>query len=137
MSEGHRITHPVHLDDTDAAGVIHFTRLFVFAHHAYESLLHRLGLPVRKVLAEGEVFLPIVHAEADYRLPIRLGDELTLTLTLSRLGETSFTTRTVVTLSNGEEAGIVTLVHAAIDPRSGSKMRLPGELVDGLSPFSE
>jgi len=73
----------ISLGDTDAAGVLFFARLFDFVQRAFEAHIGARGLPIARCLSEG-VFAPVVHAEADYRTPLRLGDALRLSRVLSR-----------------------------------------------------
>lgn len=55
----------------DAAGVLFFARLFEHAHQVYEGFMEVIGWPLPQLLGEGALMLPIVHAEADYRSPMR------------------------------------------------------------------
>ena len=61
----------IRLHQTDAAGVVFFSNLFVIAHDAYESFLES-HLPLNAILSDGVYIIPIVHAEADYLLPLAL-----------------------------------------------------------------
>ena len=76
------------LRDTDAAGVAFFAAYFSLAHEAYERALAACGAPLHTWL--DELHLPIVHAEADYSAPMRLGDQLTLHVGYAKLGKRSF-----------------------------------------------
>ena len=77
------------LRDTDAAGVAFFATYFAIAHDAYEAFLVSRGFCLRDWLEE--IHLPIVHSEADYTSPIKLGDHFDIELTCGRIGQTSFT----------------------------------------------
>ena len=83
------------LRDTDAAGVAFFAAYFSLAHEAYERALAACGAPLHTWL--DELHLPIVHAEADYSAPMRLGDQLTLHVGYAKLGKRSFEIRTTFT----------------------------------------
>jgi 4-hydroxybenzoyl-CoA thioesterase len=48
------------------------------------------GVPYRQCLDE-RVGWPAVHAEADYKRPVRFGDRLAITVSVTRIGETSAT----------------------------------------------
>ena len=41
------------LADTDAAGVVYFSRVFDLAHRCYEQMMEARGLPLQRVLAPG------------------------------------------------------------------------------------
>ena len=79
----------LNLRDTDSAGVAFFASYFAIAHNAYEAFLQSHGAQLRDWL--GEVHLPIVHSNADYQAPVRLGDSFDIELTCARVGRTSFT----------------------------------------------
>jgi len=74
----------------DAAGVVFAPRLLELAHFVYEAFLAQHGWSVQRILDQGWA-LPIVHMEADFTRPLRLGDRVQATLNVERLGESSFT----------------------------------------------
>ncbi len=117
----------IRLHDTDAAGVIYFASQFRLAHEAYETFMREAGSPLASLLKKGTVALPIVHAEANYSAPLRLGDELTIKLRLQRLGKTSFTLVSRFS-ANGKTTGYVTTTHVAISKSTGHKVQLPASL---------
>lgn len=117
----------VRLHDTDAAGVMYFAHQFRLAHEAYETFMEQSGCGLGALLQKGKIALPIVKAEADYREPLRVGDEVTLTLRLLRMGRSSFTL--VCRLSkNGATAGHVTTTHVAVDPATRRALPIPPSL---------
>lgn len=124
-------TTTVRLHDTDAAGVLYFANQFRLAHEAYEAFMELAGASLPAMLKKGNLALPIVHAESDYRTPLRVGDILTITLRLHRLGKTSFTLASRIS-ANGQTAGYVTTTHVAIHRRSGGKTPLPPALKRAL-----
>ncbi|RMG27958.1 MAG: acyl-CoA thioesterase, partial [Gammaproteobacteria bacterium] len=60
----------------DAAGRIFFPELFRLAQECAEAFLESRGLVLADWMTDGTHLLPVVHAEADYLRPIRLGDRL-------------------------------------------------------------
>ena len=64
----------IRLQHTDAAGVVFFARYFELAHLAFEDMLDAIGHPLPSDLANSALILPPVHAEADYKAALRLGD---------------------------------------------------------------
>lgn len=87
----------VRFGDTDAAGVVHFARLLVWCHEAYEESLERFGIGAGEVFprpaAMPEVALPIVHCSADFLAPLVCGDPLAITLAPERLDPGCFEVR--------------------------------------------
>lgn len=127
-----RHTTTVRLHDSDAAGVLYFANQFRLAHEAYESFMELSGLGLGDLLQKGRIALPIVHASADFRAPLRVGDELVLTLRLHRLGRTSFTLVCRIARS-GRTVGFVTTTHVTVDRRTGRKTAIPARLKKALA----
>ena len=88
------LSRSVRFGDTDAAGVVHFARLLVWCHEAYEESLERFGLAADDLFPTPQhrpiVALPIVHCSADFRRPLICGDHLTIQLEPRRLDPGSF-----------------------------------------------
>lgn len=125
----------VRLYDTDAAGFHFYGAQFRFAHEALENFLEHVGLPIAKLIRDRDVLFPVVHAEADYRAPLALGDRLTVRVAVRSLGERSFTIGYRLMLPDGREAGSVVTVHAAVAAASGASCPLPDEVRTALSPY--
>ena len=122
----------VRLHDTDAAGVLYFAHQFRLAHEAYETFMEQAGLGLGGLLKKGALALPIVHAEADFRAPLGVGDALTISLRLQRLGKTSYTLVSRIARA-GRTVGYVTTTHVALDRRTGRKCDLPAKLKRALA----
>jgi acyl-CoA thioester hydrolase len=80
----------IYYEDTDAGGVVYYANYFKYFERARTHYLEERGLSVVRLLKEGTQFL-VVHVEADYRSPARLGDTLTVETTLPQCGRTSVT----------------------------------------------
>ena len=122
----------IRLADTDAAGVLYFASLLRIAHEAYEAWFESAGLPIATVMRDRTYALPIVHAEADFKLPLVLGDRVVVTLTVSELGDRSFTIQYGLEGPHGV-AGTARTVHVAIDRTEKRSMPLPAEVRQILS----
>jgi YbgC/YbaW family acyl-CoA thioester hydrolase len=125
----------VRLYDTDAAGFLFFGSQFRFAHEALEGFLEQVGFPVGGLIRSREALFPVVHAEADYRTPLRVGDRVTVRLAVRAIGDRSFTIGYRLTLADGRDAGSVTTVHAALDPATGASRPLPEAVLAALGPY--
>jgi 4-hydroxybenzoyl-CoA thioesterase len=84
---------PVRFADVDHAGIVYFPRFFHYFHLAFEELWRaRLGARAYVALLDDDrVGFPAVHAECDYRAPLRFGDVAEIELSVRRLGRTSVT----------------------------------------------
>ena len=72
----------VAFSDVDAAGIVHFSRYNIWMEDCEHAFLRSLGTSVHGQDAEGQRLFPRVHAEADYRAPLRFEDEVDITLTI-------------------------------------------------------
>jgi 1,4-dihydroxy-2-naphthoyl-CoA hydrolase len=100
----------IRLHHTDAAGVVFFSNLFIIAHDAYESFLES-HLPLNTLLSEGAYIIPIVHAEADYLLPLPLSETISVELSLEQMGTSSFNLGYVIKNSQMETAARLKTIH--------------------------
>lgn len=117
----------VRLDDIDAAGVVFCARCVAIGHAAYEDALAAAGLPLPEVLRAGRIALPLVHVEADFKAPMRHGEDLTVTVTIAALSERSYSVLVGMAGAQGT-AATVRQVHAAVDRASGQAIPLPAEV---------
>jgi 1,4-dihydroxy-2-naphthoyl-CoA hydrolase len=124
----------VRLYDTDAAGFLFYGAQFRIAHAALEEFLEHLGLPIARVIHGGKTLFPVVHAEADYRARLTVGDRLSVRVAVRAIGERSFTIGYRLLLADSREAGSAVTVHAALDKASGASCPLPEALRAALGP---
>ena len=122
------------LADTDAAGVVYFSRVFDLAHRCYEEMMEARGLPLQQVLATGRYALPIVAARAELRSPMRLGDQLEVQLDVTEIGERSYRlTYALRSMQTPDRlAAEVATTHVAVDLATGKAMPLPAEVAAAL-----
>jgi 1,4-dihydroxy-2-naphthoyl-CoA hydrolase len=118
-------TLPVRFHDVDAAGIVFFARIFQYAHDAYEVWLRSVGFPLDSPFLERDYGLPLVHAEADFHAPIRLGQEVHVDLTLASTGTSSFAVTSRLTASDGTPLATVRTVHVCVAPRTLRPIPLP------------
>ena len=121
----------IRFSQVDAAGILYFSRVFELCHEAYEAALAQAGYPLAR-LATWDWALPLVHAEADYQSPMRLGDTVTIGVTLERVGTKSLSVAFTITGPLGDHAK-VRHVHAAVDKATFAGRVLPGEFVGALA----
>jgi 1,4-dihydroxy-2-naphthoyl-CoA hydrolase len=118
----------VHLRDTDATGVLYFSEQFRMALEAFESFLRAKGDPLHELLQSPLIF-PIVHAEADYLAPLKVGDPLEITLHEGKVGTTSLTLHyRFFDPQRKQEVGRVKIVHVATDKKSQKAVAVPERL---------
>lgn len=123
----------VKLHNTDSAGLLFFAHQFKMAHDAYESWLDSIGLGFAKLFAERDFLLPIVHAEADFKTALAVGDRLTIELSVEEIGNSSFTLAYDIRTADDVVAGTAKTVHVCLDKVNRGSMPLPDDLRDALS----
>lgn len=121
----------VKLHDTDAAGILFFANHFRIAHSTYESFMKSIGCGLDYIIRESDYLLLIVHAEADYKRSLFLGDNFTISLK-AEIGRTSFVLAYSFTDAQGNVASILRTVHVAIDKKTREKIPLPEKVRQGL-----
>lgn len=122
----------IKMHETDAAGVFFFANQFKLVHDAYEAFLESKGLSLKNLLVNTAFLLPIVHAETDFKAPLRVGDGVVVRLKLKKTGNTSFTLAHEIYKDGTELTGTGETVHVCIDKNSGLKIPLPIELLETI-----
>ena len=128
MSKMFTTKNKVRLHDTDAMGILYYPQLFRFAQDALEDYLESVASPIAKVWNETPYFLPIVHVESNYLQPLLLGDEITVTMQVEHVGETSITLlyhfiKEEKCMANAK------IVHVSVDKKTGKKCPIPDEVL--------
>lgn len=118
----------VKLHDTDAAGVLFFGNYFRLIHEAYENYMAAIGFDFYHIIHEADFLLLIVHAEADFKQPLHVGDKVEIRIRSDKIGRTSFTLGYEVV--NTEDTVVATgeTIHANISKETGKPVVIP----DGL-----
>jgi YbgC/YbaW family acyl-CoA thioester hydrolase len=82
-------SRPIEFADSDAGGIVHFSRFLVFMEAAEHEMLRQRGLdPLTEV--EGRVIgWPRVEANCHYLKPARLGDHLDIEVRVDRRAQRS------------------------------------------------
>ena len=114
--------------DTDAAGVIFYPRALALAHSAVENFIRRSTLGWKAWFASAEHAGPIRRAEADFFLPIRVGETVMLRTAVEQVGETSVTFVVEFLDTSGRSAVRVRTVHVVIDKATGRPAPLTVEM---------
>jgi acyl-CoA thioester hydrolase len=114
--------------DADAAGRLHFPRIFEIVEEAESELVRSIEWPMDRSMGYD---FPRVHLECRFLRVIALDDFFRLRLTVGKLGRTSIRydyqvfnaadelaiegTMTIVTLQNGKPTEIPPALRAALD----------------------
>jgi 1,4-dihydroxy-2-naphthoyl-CoA hydrolase len=126
MITSRRLT--VRLHHTDAAGLIFFPRLFDLVQEVLEIAMAERGASIEARLAGDGPIMPVVHCEADFQHPLRLGDEVTVEMHCEKLGAKSLGFLYRFLDAAGEEAARARTVHVAMDRRTGESVALTEQM---------
>ncbi|GAC1523679.1 MAG: hypothetical protein NVS3B10_23450 [Polyangiales bacterium] len=126
---------PVRFDEIDAAGFVYYPRLIALAHEAVERLL-AAAMPggYASLVVGRRIGLPWVHVEADFAAPLRFGDELEVSLSVTAFGASSVTFGVDVGRQGGITCALLTYVVACVDLEGPSKRTLLPELRAAFEP---
>ena len=119
---------PVRFQDVDAGGVLFFGRIFDYCHQAYEEFVATSGVDTAHYFAGAEYLVPIAHAEADYRAPIRHGERVAVSIEVTRVGRASFRLSYRVTGPKGDLRVEAASVHAFVDRSTMKAIPIPAPL---------
>jgi 4-hydroxybenzoyl-CoA thioesterase len=93
LTEAFVFEHRVRVEEVDAAGIVFFPRYFQWCHQAMATMLDAIEGGYAKFFFARRIGFPTVHAEADYRSPLRYGDAVRIDVVVERIGLSSCTLR--------------------------------------------
>lgn len=91
MRTEYRTKRKIEFVDTDMAGIVHFTRFFVFMETAEHEFLRSLGTSVAIEWNGNKIGWPRLAASCEYLRPLRFEDEVDIHLSVSKKGTKSLT----------------------------------------------
>lgn len=115
--------------DVDIAGIMYFAAYWRVAERAEMNMLAELGFQYVDLFERYGIWLPRVHAEADYHAPALMDDWLRARTHVERVGASSVCWRTVVFNERTGEAGAnLSMTVACMDAASKRGAPLPADL---------
>lgn len=123
--------------DTDAAGVVHYSKYFLFFERTEEDFYRSLGFTFNDLRSKG-LWFPRVEAFCQYKKPARFNDLLEVELAVEELKEKSV--KYGFRVVNTEGADLLATGHVVVvaaDRQTGRATEIPGEFVEKLRPFSK
>ena len=132
-----RTTRRVEFCDTDAAGIVHFSRFFIYMETAEHELLRSVGLSVMQAEGDSHLSWPRVSANCNYTRPAKFEDLLTLEVSIARLGEKSVTFQHRFLLADqllatGSMTNVCCRMTVGQPPQS---LPIPAPIREKLAPF--
>jgi len=118
----------IRFEDADPAGIVFYPRALALAHSAVEELIRRSALGWDAWFASNIRAAPLRRAEADFFLPMKVGESLALRATVDHLGTTSVAFAVDFLDQAGRLAARIRTVHVLIDKDTGRPVPLAPEL---------
>jgi 4-hydroxybenzoyl-CoA thioesterase len=123
-------TVPIRFSHCDPAGIVYFPHYFDMFNALIEDwYTEQLGFNYAKLILNERYGFPFVHIETDFKVPSRMGENLDLTLLLTKIGFSSLGLVIVGHLA-GIERLRASLVTAMISIETQQKVEIPGALRD-------
>ncbi len=128
--------HKVRFGEVDFAGIVYYPNFFNYYQHTEEEFLNHLGFWFHEMLGERRQGFPIVHVEADFKRPVRLGDTLEIALHVARLGRSSATFGFEVrTAGDPALRATAQITHALLDLDAFAAIPLPQAMREAFSRY--
>jgi acyl-CoA thioester hydrolase len=121
----------VYYEDTDAGGIVFYANYLKFFERARTEWLRAAGVDQQSLIERDGVAFVVKNASIDYHAPARLDDEITLTLTIEKLGRAS------IQFAQQAWRGELLLVEArvkvgCVDIATVRPRSLPGDVADKM-----
>jgi 4-hydroxybenzoyl-CoA thioesterase len=101
----------------DPAGIIFYPQYFILFNELVEDwFTHGLGVSFVEQVTQERVSIPMGRVECDFIAPSKIGDVLSFSLTVDRIGKSSI--KLAITVHHGEELRVkamLTVVHASLE----------------------
>ncbi|HSD63592.1 MAG TPA: thioesterase family protein [Ignavibacteriaceae bacterium] len=117
--------------DCDPAGIIFFSKIFEICHSAYEDFINSFRLKSNYWNNENYA-VPIIHSEAEYFLPLKPADKISVEVVVNQLKDSSFELKYICKNVEGEITNEVKTVHIFIDKKVWKKIPIDPEVKDNL-----
>jgi acyl-CoA thioester hydrolase len=126
MGGVHTLPVRVYYEDTDAAGIVYYANYLRFAERGRTEMLRAVGFAHRRAMLENGTAFAVRRLCADYLLPARLDDALTVETRIVEIGAATLDLEQQVK----RDASLLVVLHvqvACIGPQ-GRPRRIPSDL---------
>ncbi|HEY6437386.1 MAG TPA: acyl-CoA thioesterase [Ignavibacteriaceae bacterium] len=117
--------------DCDPAGILFYAKLFEISHSVYEEMINSFNLK-KNYWNNDEFAVPIVKTDGAYFKPLRAGETISISLTVTLKKENSFELTYEWNDSSGELAAKARTVHVFVDKKKWVKIPIQDAIVKGL-----
>lgn len=128
------IKRRINFYDCDPAGIIFYSRVFEFAHSAYESLIQSIAKQ-EDYWNNDEFVVPIISTTANYIKPMKYEDEIMINVRVSELRASSFELSYNLENETGELLCSIKTVHVFVNKKSWVKIDIPQYITTELEKY--
>jgi acyl-CoA thioester hydrolase len=137
MAEPFRHRLRVRWSECDLQGVVFYPQYLAYLDHTVTELWREAVGPYTEMIPEHGVDMVVAEVGMRYRDSARFDDELEISATLTRLGDTSITTEfRIERLADGALLTEGELRHVFVDPEDFAKREMPERVRAGLERFA-
>jgi YbgC/YbaW family acyl-CoA thioester hydrolase len=113
--------------DCDPAGILFYARMFELNHSVYEQMIDSLKL--KDDYWQSPMFVvPILKTNGEYIKPVKAGDVISISLSVTLLKENSFELTYEWFNSNSDLVAKARTVHVFLDKITWGKIKIPEEI---------
>jgi YbgC/YbaW family acyl-CoA thioester hydrolase len=127
----HIYKRTINFYDCDPAGIIFYSKIFEICHSAYEDFINSFNLK-SDYWNNALYAVPIIHTEAEYFLPLKPSDKISVEVTVTQLKESSFELSYNCKNAEGKITNRVKTVHIFIDKKNWKKIPIDPEVKTNL-----
>ena len=130
MAYEFKLIRQVEFSETDMAGITHFSNFFKFMEAAEHAFFRSLGFSIHTTGFTPAVGWPRVHADCDFKYPLRFEDTVEVHLLVREKNEKTIAYTVIFRKLNGGPArevarGTLTVACVTADPSSGALKSVP------------
>jgi len=130
-------TVKIRFSHCDPAGIVYFAKHFDILNGVVEDwFTDGLGIDYHALVYARRVGLGYAHAEADFRLPARMGERLTYAVHVERVGNKSLPLRILATRDDAEVLSAA-LVIVSTDIDRAVAIPLPDDVRTAVTAYHE
>jgi acyl-CoA thioester hydrolase len=137
MAEPFRHRLRVRWSECDLQGVVFYPNYLAYLDHTITELWREAIGPYTEMIPAHGVDMVVAEAALRYRGSARFDDELEISATITRLGDTSITTE--FRIERAADGAVLTegeLRHVFVDPKDFNKRDMPGQVRAGLGRYA-
>ncbi|WP_102262699.1 acyl-CoA thioesterase [Mesobacillus jeotgali] len=86
----HSVNLKVHWGDTDMAGIIYYPNYFNWFNIGSHTLFESIGIPLKELMFEDKIALPILDVGCSFHKPLYFGDEIKVVTKVTEVREKVF-----------------------------------------------